>query len=94
MLRLSQAAANELRDILRHSVLAFGERQADIYRAALFNTFDLLERNPGMGRPLAKRPGVRTMVFRAHVIVYRATDTEMLVLRIIDSRRDWRRMLD
>lgn len=91
----TERAALDLEDILAHSEMTFGRKQAEAYRRSLENTFDLLSRNPKMGKPLVQRPGLRSHRHRAHILLYRHFDGDPpLIVRLVDARRDWFGLLD
>ena len=93
-IRLSQDAEDDLTDILAYSVANWGEARATAYKATLFKVFRELADFPALGRPRDEfGPGTRSLVTGQHVIIYRATDDEIIVARIVHVRRDLSRLM-
>ena len=88
-------ARNDLRDALLVTRQRWGHAQADACRQTLFRGLDDLVEHPAIGRT---RPelGPETRSHRAghHVVIYRATDTELRVVRLLHARRDIDNALD
>lgn len=89
--RLSRAANDDLFDVFVQGLDQFGPRQAERYRDAIRRTFDRLADFPEMGRARPDvGPTVRTLPFKAHVVVYRRDgDDGVLILRVRHAREDW-----
>jgi toxin ParE1/3/4 len=88
---LAPRASDDLDDILLYTELHWGKRkrQRDTYRKALFNGFRRLADYPGLGREQPNyEPGARSFLVRQHVVIYRATETELRISRILHTRRD------
>lgn len=68
----------------------FGVAQAQAYHDALYNTFDLIARNPGMGRERTElNPPIRVHPFRSHIILYNIEDEDILIVRVRHAHEDW-----
>ena len=82
-------AREDLRDALLFTEQRWGQAQRRQYRQRLFDAFAELSRFPNLGR-LRPELSPATLSFRVgqHVIVYRFTDTEFVVARILHVRRD------
>jgi plasmid stabilization system protein ParE len=77
---------------LRSLVLYIGGRNGDLIVAERFAQRILARCNdlvlaPGMGSPYGQREGVRKINEGAYKILYRATPSKIIVLRIWDGRR-------
>jgi len=89
IVRLSQDAANDLKEIYGYSFRQFGEAQADRYFSTLDDCFALICRHPRLGRDYGHvRSGVRRHEHLSHTIYYRIAEDHILVLRVLASARD------
>jgi toxin ParE1/3/4 len=87
---LTQQADAQLFEILRYSLTHFGEGQAQKYHDELLWCFQMLADNPQLGRSAERaRPATRRHEHKQHVILYRATDTGVMILAIFDMRSNW-----
>ncbi len=86
---LAPRASDDLDDILLYTYQQWGKRQRDVYRRALFAGLRKLADFPGMGK---ERPDyesdIRSFPIEHHVVIYRFTDTELRVSRILHERQD------
>ena len=86
--RLSKAAEADLTDIWAYKA-EFGEAQADELVEKIVEQLVMLTSFPEAGR---KRPeikeGLRSFAVERHVILYRLTDQDIEVVRIIYGTRD------
>lgn len=65
----------------------FGSIYADKFRKWLIEVFKLMARQPFIGRPAKGHASVRVlMMSKQNKIVYKITDTEIIVLRILNTR--------
>ena len=78
--RLTVRAEHDLREIYRHSLAAFGERQAETYLRELDAVFDLLNDHPSIGRTY--HGATRQFVHGSHIILYRVAGQRIVVGRI------------
>ena len=88
-------ASEELADIIEGIYRASGHRRtADRYREKILTTASRIAFSPEAGRArddLAS--GVRTWIFeRRLIIVYRILAGQVRILRVVDGRRDYRRL--
>lgn len=94
LLVLAPLAQDDYADIRLYTEDTWGEARWADYEGALVRALDALADNPQLGRARDDlRPGVRTLRFREHVIVYDVTDELIRVARILHGRRDLRRAL-
>lgn len=88
-LRISPEADDDIAAITRYSAETWGTRQMEAYADRLYATLDELTHFPGMGRARDEvSPGLRSYPIGQHVAFYRATDDELIVVRIVHGRRD------
>jgi toxin ParE1/3/4 len=86
---LAPDAQADLSDILTHSEQQWGKRQRSAYKALIDTALRNLTRFPGLGRSRDDiSPGLRSHPVGSHVILYRASESELTVNRIVHSRRD------
>ena len=92
--RLTRRAEADLIDIYVHGARSFGEHQAERYHADLADAFDFVASNPLAARERTEfAPPVRMHFCGAHVIVYLARETDVLIVRVLHGRQDWSRHL-
>ena len=89
-------ARRDLREIREYSIRRWGSGQTARYIRALKDCFELLARNPGMGRSCdGIRTGLRRMEHGSHVIFYRKWSGGILLVRVLHERMlPWGRMGD
>jgi len=86
---LAPMARLDLQDVLRYTTRQGGRRQRAIYKQALYRGFDELARHPLIGKEqLEYGEHARSFPIEQHLIIYAATETELLISRIIHQRRD------
>lgn len=65
----------------------FGSIYADKFRQRLIELFKLLARQPFIGRPAKRDVSIRVlMMSKQNKIVYKLTEKEIVVLRILNAR--------
>ena len=83
---MTPEAADDLRDLLQYSLQTWGRRQRDTYQALILRALRDLARFPGLGRNRDELgPGLRSHPVGQHVVIYAASDTELVV---VHGRRD------
>ena len=93
-LRFLAEARNDLRDIWLYSADRWGEAQADRYNMGLERSFQTISSMPGIGREHPEfDPPVRILPSAEHLIVYLDLEDEVLVVRVLGARRNWRAVL-
>ena len=94
MYKLSEAAADDLQDILFRSLLDFGVEQTETYVQSLTRCLELLGDHPEMGRTIDEiRTGYRCFLHESHVIFYTPREHDILIVRILHKRMDATRNL-
>ena len=69
MYKLSEAAANDIEEILTRSMLDFGVKQTETYVQSLKQCLELLGDNPEMGSAVDDiRAGYRCLLHESHAI--------------------------
>lgn len=88
---LSAQAEEDIIAIAEHSIVIFGPIQAKRYHSDLFNTLDLIAKNPQMAREREEiSPPVRIHPFKAHLIIYQIEESgAVFVIRIRNAFEDW-----
>jgi toxin ParE1/3/4 len=93
-LRILHQAQADLEGIHDYGLRHFGHMDADGYYFELLDAIELIVTQPRMSR---ERPeladGVRIHAHRSHVIVYRIEIDEIVVVRVLHGRQDWKRYL-
>jgi toxin ParE1/3/4 len=92
--RTTPAADRDIIVLYIEGVGKFGVRQADRYYGGLIDCFELLAAQPLIARERREfRRPVRIHFHRSHVVVYEATDNDILIVRVLHGRQDWRELL-
>ena len=86
---LAPEADRNLRDALMFSEQRWGKAQQRAYLRLFSDAFAKLRRFPELGRPRTEvGTAVRSHRVGQHVVFYGATETELVVSRIVHVRRD------
>ncbi len=89
MVKLSEAAAQDIEQLLDQSILDFGLLQTEAYYNDLNQCLALLADNPEMGSSAEDvRAGYRRFPHESHVIFYTQHDDHILIVRILHHRMD------
>jgi toxin ParE1/3/4 len=95
MYALSDAAAQDIEQILDRSVVDFGPHQTELYYHSLKNCLELLGENPKMGSSADDlRLGYRRFAHESHVVFYRDTGRGVLIVRVLHKRMDINKHVD
>ena len=69
--------------------------RADSYLFGLKKLFELLAGSPFLARERPEfDPPVRLHPYGSHIVIYRVENGELMVLRVLHGRQDWRRELE
>ena len=94
MYKLSKEAANDINNILAHSIKEFGLNKTESYYQSLSYCLELLDDNPGMGKSIDElRKGYRYFQHVSHNIFYLSRDREIFIVRILHVQMDFERVL-
>jgi toxin ParE1/3/4 len=91
MLRIvvSPRARDDMVGIATYTMSMWGEAQMSRYIDGLHARFAELARFPGLGRPRDEMaPGYTSIVQGTHVVFYRTTTQELVIVRILHGRMD------
>ncbi len=81
----------DLDDIYQYGIATFGERHAQLYETEIWKLIDGLSSNwplfSDCRHLCTKSKMYRWIILDSHLIIYRITDKEIQVLRILHSRR-------
>lgn len=89
-LALSPRAEADLESLWYFTVREWTVAQAERYLAGLRDVFSLLADHPEIARLRTEiAPPVRLHPYRAHLVIFIATDTAVEILRVVHSRSDW-----
>ena len=92
--RLTTRAVLDLTEIADFTIQSFGIEQARFYRDGFNNCFEVLAQNPQLGRSAAElAPNLRRYEHQSHVVFYIPRDTDILIVRILHQRMDFKRHL-
>ena len=86
--KLNDAAKDDIKRIYERGVTEFGEAQADIYYAALFDRFDSVAAQPYLYPGVDHiRDGYRRSVCGVDSIYYRIVEADVEIMRVL-GRQD------
>ncbi len=90
-LDIKAAARAELAQIYEYSVAEFGWQVAETYLLGLRHAFDRLLEFPFIGPVYPDvTPEIRVLLHRSHRIFYRIEGDMVLIVRVLNKRRDVR----
>lgn len=85
--RFSSEAERDIDQIAAYTTAEWGWRQADQYLAKFEDGFDLLTKNPSIGRGCGSiREGLRRFEIGRHVVFYLIRSDGILVVRVLHER--------
>ena len=89
------AMADTDRDgIWDHTVARWSSEQAEVYLMGLDRVLSLLAEQPTLAREHNQfDPPVRVHSYRSHLVIFRADDLTLDVLRVVHVRADWAALL-
>jgi toxin ParE1/3/4 len=86
---LSPRASDDLDDILLYTEQQWGNEQREQYQQGLLDGLNQLLTFPFLGKERPDyEPGARSIQIEHHVAIYRVSETEVLISRIVHVRRD------
>jgi toxin ParE1/3/4 len=87
---LRPRARADLRDIWLYTVERWSKRQAESYVRGLYAMFGFLADQPEVARErLDVSPPVRLHPYKSHLVIFRASDLTLDVLRVVHGRSNW-----
>jgi toxin ParE1/3/4 len=89
---ISEEVENDLVNVFVYSLENFGEQIANNYLQDLKSLFKSLADNPKIGKSLFDLE-YQVFFFRDYVIFYKIQDTDLKIIRIIHSSRDYIQIL-
>jgi len=85
--RLARLTELDLRSIIRYTMKTWGTDQARRYSRGLLDCFELLAKNPSLGRRCdAIRHGLQRFEFGKHVVFYLSQPDGILIVRVLHQR--------
>ncbi|MEI6728857.1 MAG: type II toxin-antitoxin system RelE/ParE family toxin [bacterium] len=86
---ITELASNDIKDIAHYTFENFGYNKANEYLMKLNSVIQDLLVFPNLGKQtLFENNSVFSMTVDGHVIIYIATNTEIIVIRILPFRKD------
>ena len=87
--RLTPEADEDFTGILEYTFVHWNQQQMDDFASTIYDALGNLALFPDLGRSRDElSPGLRSHPVGDHVIFYRVTATELIVRRIVHSRRE------
>ena len=84
---ISVHAEADIDSIIEYSKVEWGSRQTDKYLSKLENEFELLARNPLIGRSCDSiLPSLRRLEVGKHVVFYLSRTDGILIVRVLHQR--------
>jgi toxin ParE1/3/4 len=87
---ISLRAQADIEEIWEYTAERWSDRQAEAYLRLINAAVDTVTVNPEAGRSYHDylRPGYRKYLVGSHVLFYRVTNTDVVVVRILHQRMD------
>lgn len=86
---ISRLADHDIESILEYTFKHYGETQARKYTTELIDKFELLVKNPELGRACDDvRDGYRRLEYERHIIFYQIQNDKILIVRVIHDAMD------
>lgn len=86
---ISPGARSDIANIAAYTLATWGERQMARYLGGLHERFDTLARFPASGRRRDEiRKGYRSVTHGPHVVFYRVTERDLVIVRVLHGRMD------
>lgn len=86
-LTITKKADSDETAVYNYIAETFGSIYADNFRKRLIEVFNLMVRQPFIGRPAKGNTSIRVvMLNKQNKIVYKITEKEIVVLRILNTR--------
>lgn len=85
---LSPRAEADLEEIWLYTFKNWSLEQADSYHAAIVEAFDDLANGRKIGRPVDIRDGYFKHSVGSHLVFYRLTESDLVVVRVLHQRMD------
>ncbi|MFN8701507.1 MAG: type II toxin-antitoxin system RelE/ParE family toxin [Rhodospirillales bacterium] len=85
---LSPRAEADLEEIWLYTFKNWSLEQADSYHAAIVDAFDDLANGTKIGRPVDIRDGYFKHPVGSHLVFYRLTESDLVVVRVLHQRMD------
>lgn len=94
-LEIANAALADLRSISAYTSEQWGARQAEVYTAALYETFIALQASPLTGSTHYGVPdSIRGRKSGSHIVFYRVDGDTLYIMRVLHESMDHGRHLD
>ncbi len=91
-MKLTQAALADLRSIRAYTLEAWGKEQEEVYLNRIWERFELLRVDPGRYRIRPDLfPGCRIAAEGKHVILFRAGEDSLDIVRVLHAAMDFKR---
>lgn len=88
-LRLTRAAATDLKELFTYTLERYGHKKAIAYRDGIFHALRTIREHPHIGSDQnGIRPNTRRLVVQSHAIYYQMDDSSVLVTRILGPGQD------
>lgn len=82
-------AEQKVKQVYAYLLENWSEKVADEFYKKFQNTIHFISIHPQIGRPSAKQPGIRRkLVTRHNCIYYRIKDDSIIIINILDTRRN------
>ena len=89
MYRLSNKASTDLDSVLDYSIINFGAKVMLKYHKSLRKCFETLDENPDLGTEIEHIfPDYLCFEHRSHLMFYKKTNLDILIMRILHKSMD------
>jgi len=93
-IRLSDPASRDLQAISEYTQSEWGAKQKMLYLNLMSKSFKTLSRSGNIGKPRNEIvPGLYSYSVKKHVVYFRETEEEFVIIRILHGRMDMEKQL-
>ncbi len=88
--RVSRSAEIDLAKMYEYGIERFGLKQAQTYLLGMHTLFQILADNTTLGRDASEFVlSLKRFSYKSHAIFYLATDTGLLIVRVLNQSMDY-----
>jgi toxin ParE1/3/4 len=92
--KVSGKAEIDLTKMYEYGIEAFGLKQAQTYLLGMHTMFQILAKNASLGRDASEFVlSLKRFSYKSHIIFYLATDTYILIVRVLNQSMDYENSL-
>jgi len=92
--KVSGKAEIDLSKMYEYGIEIFGLKQAQTYLLGMHSVFQILSKNPSLGRDASEFVlSLKRFSYKSHTIFYLVTDIDILIVRVLNQSMDYKKNL-